>query len=266
MENEDVDRYEKLLKDWRPGRPRGPGPAKPSDRPLRDDMFRPDSGDMYRPGAQGSDAQANPRSAAYNPGSILRLQDRTVVIYKQPVPEKGYHLVYTLIPGGTLKLQGVALEGYQVEEIGSIGQPQFDQLQQAMVWTRDLLVFHCYRYEDVDRIPQRPEVPETGAEPGPAATAASPAPSSPSNGRQSAEAKVEPLRRGQRLQVRFGAKSWDAVYWGQDSQGHVVAHQTFNKWALMHLELDRFGGNVQIDPTVDEEVIGQIEENINNQG
>ncbi len=250
VEREDVERYEKLLSDWRPAPARRPAGQ---EMPVRDDLYRPN---------EEPPAPVAGKTAGYGPGAILSLQGQTLVVYKQAVPEKGFHLVLALLPGGKIKLQGVALESYTVEEIGTIAAPQFEQMQRSMSWSRDLLVFHCYSFEDVARVPQSPEAPQAIQEP---TAPAQPAPQAP-NGRvtpPAAEAQPAKLRRGQRLQIRFGQKSWDAVYWGQDSQGHVVAHMTFNKWALMHLELDRFGSNVTIDPSVDEDLVRQIEAQLN---
>ena len=62
--------------------------------------------------------------------------------------------------------------------------------------------------------------------------------------------------------IRFGNNVWDAIYWGKDDQGHVVAHQTNNQWALMHLDLDRFGNGVQVDPNPDLALVEQIEKSL----
>ncbi|MEN6625111.1 MAG: hypothetical protein ABFD69_02665 [Candidatus Sumerlaeia bacterium] len=261
-EREDVDRYEKLLNDWRPSPPK---------RQSGIGLTTAHAESITPVNEEPPEYQAGP--AVHAPGAILCIGDRTLVVYKQSVPDKGYDLVYTLLPGGSIKLQGVALSGHAVQEIGSIGQPEFNQLQGTMRWNRDLIVFHCYRYEDVARIPAAPSAaaeaspaPSYTPEPPPVrpAPAAQPAMMSQPVPPPPPEDPRKSLKRGQRLQVRFGNKTWDAVYWGQDDQGQVVAHQTYNNWSLMHLDLDRFAGsNMLVDPNIDDNLVRTIEQGLN---
>lgn len=194
----------------------------------------------------------------------MLLNGGALAVYLRPVPEKEYHLALVLSPNGGAKIQGLALQAHQVEEIGKIPPQYVAQMQNDLRWDRDLLVFHCYRYEDARRIP-----PMTSDETAPAhaiphaPTAAS---DSPASARQEEPAATTqnglPARRGQRLQVKFGANSWDAVYWGKDAQGHVVAHQTYQKWSLMHLDLERFSNGLLVDPNVDEALLSEIERSL----
>ncbi len=268
-DRDDVDRYERLLSDWKPAAPRKRS-GTPSLTTAHNDSITPMSEEFHEPAQQP--AQQGPLFHA--PGAILCLGGRTLVIFKQAVPEKGYDLVYTLLPGGSVKLQGVALNGHAVQEIGSIGQPYFDQFQNSMHWNRDLIVFHCYRFEDVAIIPGAPEAMTAPVpEPQPVRVSAANPSYAPMPQPQPVYQPAPPpvpedprksLKRGQRIQLRFGQKAWDAVYWGQDDQGQVVAHQTYNTWSLMHLDLDRFADpNMIIDPNVDEAIIRVIEQNLN---
>jgi hypothetical protein len=186
------------------------------------------------------------------------------------VPEKEYHLMLALFPNHQLKTQGIALEGHQIDEIGCVPPEALDRLQREMRWSRDLLVFHCYSLRDAERIPQQIAPPPAAATPdrvtgddsapdngnaapppAPAASAAArPAPAEPkANGA---------LRRGQRLQIQFGDKTWYAVYWGKDDQGQVVAHQTNRDWSLIHLDLERFGADLVVDPNIDTRIVEEI--------
>lgn len=277
-ERDDVDRYERLLSDWKPAPPskRRSGPS--SLTTAHSESITPVNEEFREPVQQATQGPL-----FHAPGAILCLNGRTLVVFRQSVPEKGYDLVYTLLPGGNVKLQGVALGGHSVQEIGSIGQPYFDQLQNTMRWNRDLIVFHCYRYEDVAIIPSAPtgveSAPSGSPEPQPIkVSAANPSYTQPTPQPQpAAQPAYQPpppppvpedprksLKRGQRIQVRFGQKAWDAVYWGQDDQGQVVAHQTYNNWSLMHLDLDRFSeSNMIIDPSIDEAIVRVIEQNLN---
>lgn len=271
-DRDDVDRYERLLSDWKPGAQQAKRRGGPTHlTTAHSEYITRETEDAPEP--------RRPQGPVFHaPGSILCLSGRTLVIFKQSVPEKGYDLVYTLLPGGNIKIQGVALTGHAVQEIGSIGQPYFDQFQSTMQWNRDLIVFHCYRYEDVAMIPSAPAGVESAPAPSPEpqpirVSAANPSYTQSQPAPQPVYQPAPPpppedprktLKRGQRIQLRFGQKAWDAVYWGQDDQGQVVAHQTFNNWSLMHLDLDRFSGsNMMVDPNIDEQLVRTIEQGLN---
>jgi hypothetical protein len=210
-------------------------------------------------------------SGVYQPGALLCLNGRTVAIYKQAVPEKEYHLVMVMAPNFAIKTQGIALEGYQVEEVGCLSPEIFERVQREMRWTRDLLVFHCYSYEDVEKLPQHlispsPAAPVIAApvRPVPASDVVSESQlaTDEDEDEDEDEAPGNSMRRGQRIRVRFGDKAWSAVYWGRDDQGPVVAHKTHKHWSLMHLDLDRFGADLNMDPNVDSQVIAEIEKSL----
>lgn len=197
------------------------------------------------------------------------------------MPEKGYHLVLILGPHGSVKAQGIALDGYEIEELGNIAPKWFEKLQSDMQWQRDLVVFHCYSYEDTLKVPrlegtEAPREPLRMAPAAPAPVAAAPqATAEPLADPQTDYAPVaqQPprpelngnLRRGQRLQIKFGEKAWDAVYWGKDDQGQVIAHKTHEDWALMHLDLKRFANTMQVDHETDPALIQEIEQSLTRQ-
>lgn len=276
---EEVERYRRILEDWKPG----PGPRKntPPPAPARS------NGDA-RPANNGGAAVASaytPHGAVstFTPGAILLLNGRTLAVYRKPVPEKEYHLVLVLCPNQTVKAQGIALEGYQVEELGSLAPAWFERLQNEMRWERDLIVFHCYRYEDVAHIPAPERFEDPRGSMPPVAQPAAYQPAQPTY-QPAAQQPVfqqaacqqpagyqpvppEPerangngqLRRGQRLQIQFGAKAWDAVYWGKDDQGQVIAHRTYENWSLMHLDLERFANGLVVTPEIDMVLVKEIE-------
>jgi hypothetical protein len=222
------------------------------------------------------DKVAPNNNAPYGTGTILRLSGHTLAVYKKAVPEKGYHLVLLLGPGGAVKAQGISLDGYEIEELGSIAPKWFALLESEMRWERDLIVFHCYSYEDVAKLPKadgneteprmaiRPATaaPRTEPETQPETAEPDQAPYAPV---ATAPAKVElngNLRRGQRLQIKFGSNAWDAVYWGKDDQGQVIAHKTYENWSLMHLDLQRFATTMQVDPEADLTLVQEIEKSL----
>jgi hypothetical protein len=207
------------------------------------------------PAAGGSNGNTNGGKRKYNPGSILRLNQRSVAIYKMAVPEKGYHVVLFPGPGGLLKSQGLELEHYAVEELGLLTPRMFDRLQSEMHWNRDLIIFHCYTYEDAAKVqlphcevcPHFKEKAETETR----------------HARNAAlhpeDSRKHELRRGQRLQIMMSGKAWSAVYWGKDLAGHVLAHNTGGAWALMHIDLDRYQAGLKVEPQADQELVRQIE-------
>ena len=257
-EREELEQYERMLAGWRPG------PPKPDQHSATRGWT---CNDAPAAASHSPSAQEGPHS----PGAILLIQGHSLVIYKQAMADKGYHLVYLLAPAGKVKLQGVALDNVPLEELGCLGEAQFEQLQRLQQWSRDVLVFHFYRYEDVDRIPaslgQGASLPPV--HPSPAQDSSAPAHSRQGGNGYHAPAAPPPppeppagpapLRRGQRLRIQMGPKSWDAVYWGHDDEGHVVAHLTYNTWSLMHLDLERFGSSMSVDPHPDPALTAKIE-------
>ena len=71
------------------------------------------------------------------------------------------------------------------------------------------------------------------------------------------------VTRGRRVLIHFGpGKAWEAVYWGQDDQGAVVAHRTHNRWSLMHLDLARFRDTMEVGEELDAEEIADVERDL----
>ena len=257
-ENEEVERYQKLLADWKP--------APPAKKPMSRAATVPPTSyaasqfaSSFKGSSSGS-GKAVAESASYSPGAILRLNQREIVIYRRPAPEKEYHLVMVLHPNGAVKVQGVVLEGHEVEELGSLPPAWLERLQNEMRWERDLIVFHCYRYEDVAKIPafdgseeiREDDQPVTQTREAEQTPLREPKPEKPNGS----------LRRGQRLQIKFGPNTWEAVYWGKDDQGQVIAHKTYERWSLMHLDLKRFMNGLVVESDADQELVQEIEENL----
>ena len=143
---DEVERYQKILEDWSwSAKPKG---NKGSQQP------------------EGRSVPAQPAGHVQRqPGAILCLDGRTIAIYKQAAPEKEYHLMLALFPNNQVKTQGIALEGHQVDEIGSLPPDMMERLQRDLRWNRDLIVFHCYSYDDVEKIPAQMAPPDAAATP-----------------------------------------------------------------------------------------------------
>jgi hypothetical protein len=303
--NEELARYEQLMKDWKPAAAPGKKKKAAKDDPveaLRVELVEPLMAAPVQPKA--TPMVPTTAQVAWQPGMILSINDRTLAVYKKPIAGSDVHLVALLCPNGFVKSQGISLEGLKVEEIGSLAGEWFKQFETQTRWERDLIVFHCYRYEDTFRIPVLNMVaatesrgPESGSdfgekavgsvnestdEPGRNVALDDPKTEETRDEESSvqsedlkagADIKHEPepaepedpllsLKRGQRIQIKMGVNLWDAVFWGCDARGMVVAHQTNGQWSLMHLELQRYRDSIKIDPNIDESLVGDIQDSV----
>jgi hypothetical protein len=162
----------------------------------------------------------------YDPGTIIRLEDGSVSIYKGPIPGKEYHLIYHLRHDGNISPEGIYLYAYRSEPLGRINEDLWEEMLRSMRWERDRIIEHLSSQEKMRLIPLlSPKViKKEVAEP---------------------LRKRNPLERGRRLRIGFGDHIWDAVYWGSDELGQIVAHNTNKTWTLMHLNLGRFGDSLE---------------------
>lgn len=231
-QEQELKRYEKLLQDWKPGGDR----REPQAEREREAGAHRES--IYIERGDTPQQPARTPAQRFQPGAILVLNGQDLVVYQRPVPSKEYDLVLALQRDGRTRSEGVALDGHQIEEIGRVVQPWFEYLQSRAQWDRDLIVFHLSDFSHVGKVPH----PDRRSAQGPA--------TENGGGR---------LRRGERLKINFGNNTWEAIYWGRDSQGDVVAHSTHGNWALMHLDLKRFSNGLTTEGPVDSGLIDQIE-------
>ncbi|MGI8906663.1 MAG: hypothetical protein ACR2IE_09260 [Candidatus Sumerlaeaceae bacterium] len=197
-------------------------------------------------------------SADYVSGTILRLDDGSVAIYKDAVSGKDYALLYFLEPDGTVAPRGIFLQQYDSQHIGHLPEPLFAQMRESGSWDRDAVIFHLERYEFASVVRQVASHQE-GRMPGRTSGAAisEAHPSEPSLAAETAdtpadiEVAPEPakprdmLERGRVLRINVGGKVWESVYWASDEMGPIVAHDTHKEWSLMHLDLGRFKDSVE---------------------
>ncbi len=162
----------------------------------------------------------------YDIGTIIRLEDGSIGVYKGPIPGKEYHLIYHLCPDGTIQPEGIYLYGYLSEPLGRVTLEVLGEMQQTMHWERDRIIYHLSSYEKARLIPLLSPSKKVAM------------PTEPLRKRNS-------LERGRRLRVKIGHRLWEAVYWGSDELGQIVAHNTNKIWTLMHLNLGRFGDSLE---------------------
>jgi hypothetical protein len=272
--SDELERYKQLLNDWNVGKSPKPSPAnasggasaRPQAAPASEGKAR---AKLVRPVVEEAEDGRFPR------GAILCLNDEELVIYRRPVADKPLDMVYSLLSDGLAKIEAVDLTKNSVVELGQLSPAHLKKLQTEMRWTRDLIAFNCFRLEDSERIPEPSgTVPDSGyakppaenrteerrPEPRPAAgrTATPTAEASPRPVQEEPSAGKRTIRRGQRVTIKFGDRMWDAVYWGMDQKGTVVAHCTHGHWTLMHLDLNRFKETMVIAPEIDQLLVKQI--------
>ncbi len=190
----------------------------------------------------------------YLPGTILLFEDGTVGIFKESVPQKDYDIVYHLKDSGRARPEGMALFNYDARSIGRLPSPFLDQIIKTCIWERDVILFHLLKFTDCAHVPaihHRESVSGTMV---------------PKLTKENLNDKPL-LTRGRRMTIDFGGgRKWDAVYYGQDELGHVVAHNTHQKWTLMHLDLEKFKDKIKHGDIIDSDTQSQIERDCMDEG
>ncbi len=231
------------------------------------------SGLAPQPSAASS---ANAPTGALPPdGSILHLATGQVIVIDRDVPDSGYQMVLLLNADGSVSAEKMNLRlGCQFRKIGRLSADDVVNVHVAHKWHRSHIVFNLDRFEDARLIPEA-GAPETQELVEPELRDAEwPAPGSapqekiqlPKDEKRAEAARQGQtktgLKRGQRLTITFGPnRSWDAVYWGGDGTGTLVAHQTHGDWALTRLDLSRFAEeNVVLGILMTDREIWELEE------
>jgi hypothetical protein len=188
----------------------------------------------------------------YSFGDIVRLGESTIGVYNRFIPEKEYDVVFILRPDGSMEPQGIPLAAHGAQTIGRLPAGSATKCCTDMVWDRDLIVFHLYEFSSTTLIPH----PSTPRGLDGKVVETHHATETPQSEHRS------PLVRGRRFSVMFGDRRWEAIYWGHDEQGALVAHNTTGEWSLMHLDLRRFDGSIEFHEVLSREDLSQIEQNL----
>src|SRR5690606_33304266 len=144
-------------------------------------------------------------------------------------------IVYILKANGKAVPQGMPLFTYEVEAAGRISQACLDSIVRTGQWERDMIVFHLLKYKDRKYVP---EINEPISQNNSGENFSTWAVKKLSDESLNTEEKPS-LTRGRRFKISFGPnQQWEGVYWGKDELGHVVAHDTHDKWSVMHLDLN----------------------------
>ncbi len=233
--------------------------SKPADTAKESPPVKPEDTEQIAPSPPPSsppvESHPAPSVSPVQPGGIVKLDDGTVGIFEQEIPDKEYDIVLMVKPDGTLEPKGVSLYAYQWQQIGSVPDDLLAQMIRRMRWERDALIYHLDHYEYAKLIPNQ-KASSQKPEQVPPLTTASRANS------QVESARGHTLQRGRVISIATGDKTWDAVYWGSNNMGAIVAHNTHKTWSLMHLDLKRFKGSLEYGELIDSETIRKIEEEL----
>ncbi|MCB2156393.1 hypothetical protein KQI84_16080 [bacterium] len=232
-----------------PGETNRPGPVPPAPSQPAPAREETQSGSSVGRGVLGTDG-------TFPVGTILYFEDGAIGFFKDHRHDKDYEIVYQMRPDGRIKPQGVPLHEYEVKAIGQLPPEFVLRLQRRMRWQRDEVVFHLDHFDYCQLVPY---IVDTASDTQTGSSTTVPKMPAPAAGAAQEEKK---LVRGRRVRINFGNQEWHAVYWGQDELGPVVAHNTHQHWALMHLDLNRFRDSLVIGDAVDEETYAQIAEDI----
>jgi len=248
----------------------------------RPNVVVPPRAGVPRPGAYPTAAS---RSAAPAPssasgtlppdGAILHLATGQVIVIDRDVPDSGYQMVLLLNPDGSVSAEKMNLRlGCQFRQIGRLSADDVVNVHVAHKWHRSHIVFNLDRFEDARLIPETSSAESQELVEPELRDAEWPAPNSapqekiqlPRDEKRDEAARQGQtktgLKRGQRLTISFGPnRSWDAVYWGGDGTGTLVAHQTHGDWALTRLDLSRFAEeNIVLGVLMTDREIWELEE------
>jgi hypothetical protein len=227
------------------------------------------------------------------PGTIMRLDDGSVAVYKDAVSGKDYALFYFLEPDGSLEPRGIFLEQYETQRIGMLPRELFDEMRRSRTWDRDAILYHLDQFEFRALVPHVSiPSPQPSGQSAPALAPTPPPPPRPAarasasraadkhppapipkehrpERRQDSTARSaprEPLERGRIIKINIGGRNWEAVFWTRDEIGPIVAHDTNREWALMHLDLSRFKDSFEFGTLLGAEKLLEIEQSLARHG
>lgn len=204
---------------------------------------------------------------SYEEGIILAFEDGTIGVYVSDVPGQDYDLIYCLRDDGTVDPQGIPLYSYNPKVIGRLPDERLRHLRSRMRWMREEIIYYLKEFEFINLIPsirtnhRKPDIPqvEESGDDTMVDEYQTLEPRTPVSERSnSLKQKDDSLVRGRKIIIRAPRGQWQAVYWGADNKGPIVAHQTYGKWDLMHLDLSRFADKVEYGDMVPDDVIKLI--------
>jgi len=224
-----------------------PKPQEPSAR----------EGEPVQPSPEPSREERRPKTPVrhegmFPDGTLFLWDGDRLGIYRDHLEQKGYDLIYVVESGGRLQPKGVCLAPYDPQRVGMLSNGILKWMEGTMRWDRDALVYHFDNPKDVNKVSVLAQAESAKQPNGPSEESVE----TVTNGR---------LVRGRTFTIHVGKHQWHGVYWGRDSLGTVVAHNTNRVWSLMHLDLKRFGTGVEFGDLLPDAMILEIEATVNGQ-
>jgi hypothetical protein len=202
-------------------------------------------------------------TSTYEPGTILKLENGSVGVFKESLPDKEYDVIYYLLPDGKIEPRGVSLFSYSSERIGKLPNEYFSRMESLMRWERDLLVFHLDSYDFSKLIPRtQPAQEETPRQPQPSSRTPLRGISTPPQPRRAK--RRSSLERGRKIKVLMGNRSWEAIYWASEDDNAILAHKAMNGWELTRVDLKRFENSLELGDYLSSREVREIEESLLN--
>lgn len=215
----------------------------------------------------------------YQEGDIIVLDDgddSTIGIYISPVPDKDYDVVYCLREDGRVEPRGIPFYSYTHRKIGRLPEERLKVIKTRMRWMREEIIYYLDRFEDIKLIPSsnhRQKETFSYIENTTSVQVEEPVEKTeidsdqPDLKLQERVRKEEPhsLVRGRKIIIKYGDKRWESIYWGADDRGVIVAHKTTGSWELMHLDLTRFGDNVEYGEILSDLELLEIQRHLESQ-
>jgi len=200
-----------------------------------------------------ADQESAKAKGLFPPGTLVVWNGNQLGIYKEHLKKKGYDLLYVVEKDGRLQPKGICLFAYEPQPVGCLSEGIFQWMEQTMRWDRNALAVHFSNPEDLKKISALREPVETK----PPEAEPKPPDGSPDD---------KTLVRGRTFTITVGRHKWNGVYWGRDTIGTIVAHNTNRAWSLMHLDLERFGASVKFGAMLARKKLREIEAIANGQG
>lgn len=70
------------------------------------------------------------------------------------------------------------------------------------------------------------------------------------------------LEKGRRVAIVHDHSRWEAIYWGREDGGHLLAYETEGHWILTRIDLHRVSGRVSVGDLISLTDIRRIERDL----
>ncbi|MCX7765795.1 MAG: hypothetical protein N2246_03700 [Candidatus Sumerlaeia bacterium] len=211
------------------------------------------------------------KKQTYDEGTILRFEDGTIGIYISQVPGKEYEIIYCLNGNGSVEPRGITLYSMKHTVLGKLPEERVQHIKSKMRWMREEIIYYLDKFEYIHLIPQINHRESPGntlvEEKVLLRTDSSVSTKENKTGEKEKEIEIQrsdtqapALIRGRKIRINYGNRFWEAVYWGADQYGPIVAHKTSGKWELMHLDFSRFADKIEYGEIISSHEMAEIQD------